>query len=286
MKDPASLLLLVDANSKVNTPANSHHRYQSLSGYNMTDLDSQPDSESRTVLNVNESRWQDFDHLSIVEQSAVGEQQTANLPSAETENGLPIFSDSLHRSATSMEPPSPRTVGSRISDPAAQTYPPSPPSNNSSSGFSSDIWNMSPEERALMTNSANFARGRRRRCAIQHDIPLELELPSSPSPAPSSSPASPHDLESSDDENAGVSENLSIDHDRRATPRVRLQRSFTPSERDDAGVALVPGLLRRLGRPFSGPWRGPSSPLAPVSSVAAPPVGRLSRLRRLFSRRR
>ncbi|KAG9854135.1 hypothetical protein KCU98_g2776, partial [Aureobasidium melanogenum] len=233
-----------------------------------------------------DGRRQVFGRICIAEQGAVAEQQTANLPSTEDEIRVSDSGDRIYHSAVSMEPPSPCTVYSRTRNAAANANPPSPPSNISSGGFSPDVWTMSPEERSLMTNSANFARGRRRRGAIQHDVLLEPELASSYSPAPPSPSAFLHDFDSSDDNNARVSEDPSVDNDNRPTPRGCLQRSLTPSERDDAGVVLVPGLLRRLGRPFSGPWRGPSSPLAPIPSVAAPPVGRLSRLRRLFSRRR
>ncbi|KAG9517595.1 hypothetical protein KCV07_g6114, partial [Aureobasidium melanogenum] len=233
-----------------------------------------------------DDRRQDFDRLCIARQRAVAEAQTTNLPSVEDEIILSGSSDSIRHGAISMEPSSPCTVYSETRNAAANTTSPGPPSNISSGGFSPDLWTMSPEERSLMTNSANFARGRRRRGAIQHDVLLEPELSSSSSPAPPSLPALPHDFDCSDDDNARVPENFSVNNDNKATPRGRLQRSFRPSERDDAGVVLVPGLLRRLGRPFSGPWRGPSSPLAPVSSVTASPSGRMSRLRRLFSRRR
>ncbi|KAG9564659.1 hypothetical protein KCU77_g8798, partial [Aureobasidium melanogenum] len=245
-----------------------------------------PSNIKKHVAAHQDGRRQDFDRLCIAEQRAVAEQISVNLPSAEGEIILSGSCESIRHNAISMEPPSPCTVLSGIRNAAAPKSPPSPPSNISSGGFSPDLWTTSPEERFLMTNSADFARGRRRRGAIQHDVSLELELSSLSSPTLPSLSALPQDLNVSDDDNARVSENLSVDNDNRATPRGRLQRSFTPSERDDAGVVLLPGLLRRLGRPFSGPWRGPSSPLAPVSLVAAPPAGRMARLRRLFSRRR
>ncbi|KAG9554297.1 hypothetical protein KCU71_g15270, partial [Aureobasidium melanogenum] len=247
-----------------------------------------PSNIKKHVAAHQDGRRQDFDRLCIAEQRAVAEQNSVNLPSAKGEIILSGSSDSIRHGAISTEPPSPCTVLSGTRNAAAHKSPLSPPLNISSGGFSPDLWTMSPEERSLMTNSANFARGRRRRRrgAIQHDVSLGLELSSLPSPTLPSLPALSHDLNSSDDDNARVSEDLSADNDNRATPRGRLQRSFTPSERDDAGVVLVPGLLLRLGRPFSGPWRGPSSPLAPALLVAAPPAGRMARLRRLFSRRR
>ncbi|KAG9642973.1 hypothetical protein KCU64_g11943, partial [Aureobasidium melanogenum] len=227
-----------------------------------------PSNIKKHVAAHQDGRRQDFDRLCIAEQRAVAEQNSVNLPSAKGEIILSGSSDSIRHGAISMEPPSPCTVLSGTRNAAAHKSP--------------------LKERSLMTNSANFARGRRRRRrgAIQHDVSLGLELSSLPSPTLPSLPALSHDLNSSDDDNARVSEDLSADNDNRATPRGRLQRSFTPSERDDAGVVLVPGLLLRLGRPFSGPWRGPSSPLAPALLVAAPPAGRMARLRRLFSRRR
>lgn len=253
MKGTISLLLSVDANSRVMAPSGSRHRYPSLPEHIRADLVPQPASERDLAPKF----------------SKVGVSESIN---------------SIRHSATWRNPPSPCTVDSETRNASASTYSAFPPSDISNGGFSPDLWTVSPEERSLMTNSANFARGRRRRGAIQHDIPLELELSPSSSAIPTSPSALPHDSDSSDDGNARHSEDLSVNDDKRATPRGRLQRSFTPSERDDAGVVLVPGLLRRLGRPFSGPWRGPSSPLAPVSMVAAPPVGGLSRLRRLFSR--
>jgi hypothetical protein len=144
-----------------------------------------------------------------------------------------------------------------------------------------------------MTNSAQFARDRRRRRgAVIFDAPLELQYPPLSSPTSHSVPPSPapplvptYSRDSHHDNNIGPASPAVLDVNR-APPRGRLQRSFTPSEREDAGVAIVPGLLRRLARPFSGPWRGPSSPLASVSLIDAPPTGPLKRLRRMFSRRR
>ena len=147
-----------------------------------------------------------------------------------------------------------------------------------------------------MTNSAYFARDRRRRRgAIHLDALLELPSPLPSSPAPYSAPHSPDPslLPSCHrivcvpygEETSGITSPI-IPDTNRAPPRGRLERSFTPSERKDAGIAIVPGLLRRLGRPFSGPWRGPSSPIASISGADAPPAGPLSRLRRVFSRRR
>lgn len=156
-----------------------------------------------------------------------------------------------------------------------------------------------------MTNSAHFARDRRRRRgAIQLEAPLESPLPSpssltsftaprsrvvspgSPPPAsPFAPPYSPVPEPSQDDHNADDAPPTTPDANK-TPPRGRLQRSFAPSERENAGPAILPGLLRRLGRPFSGPWRGPSSPLASVSLADSSSKGSLSHLRRMFSRRR
>ncbi|KAG9946742.1 hypothetical protein KCU85_g6189, partial [Aureobasidium melanogenum] len=240
---------------------------------------------------VDRRRYSSFSELNLLNShlqpdSAVAVQKTVNLPCDQDENIISDSSDSIHRSAISSGHPSPCTPYSEVQNAAAYAYCPDPPLNIGGDRLSPDLWTMSPEERSLMTNSANFARGRRRRGAIQHEASLELDVSSSHSPAPPPPFFLSPDLDSSDDDKVRVSEDLSGYKDNTATPRGRLQRSFTPSEREDAGVVLVPGLLRRLSRPFSGPWRGPSSPLTPVSSVAAPPVGRLARLRRLFSRRR
>ncbi|KAI4729518.1 hypothetical protein E4T49_02581 [Aureobasidium sp. EXF-10728] len=174
---------------------------------------------------------------------------------------------------------------------------PDDPSNTDSDAFSSPFENISPEERALMTNSANFARGRRqRRGAIQPDTPLE-PAPSSPLSSATSAnlspPASPlgssWDQVPRNDGNGGIvpTPTSPAAPDGSTMPsRGRLQRSFTPLERDGAGVVSVPGFLHRLRHSCSGPWRGPSSPLTPSSSVDSPPTARLSRLRRFFSCRR
>ncbi|CAD0114215.1 unnamed protein product [Aureobasidium uvarum] len=206
------------------------------------------------------------------------------LSDSDTDTSLYIGDGSLD-GETLVGAPSPRTSYSRTRTASTRTSTPDGPSDVDSDGFSSNFWNISPEERALMTNSANFARGRRRRRgAIQADAVSEPG-PSSPlSSTPSvklSPPASP--LGSSwaqvphDDSGNGiarVSDPSDAPENSTTSPRGRLQRSFTPSERDNAGVVLVPGLFRRLGRPFS------------VSTIGLPSTGRLSRLRRLFSRRR
>ncbi|KAH0369238.1 hypothetical protein KCU65_g3454, partial [Aureobasidium melanogenum] len=286
MKLTASPILPAEMDNYVAAHEVGRRRCPSFSELNLSDPNLEPETKNGTVTNINETRRSAFDRFCVAEQGAVAEQQTANLLSAEDETRSSCSSDRVHHSAISSDHPSPCTVYTGIENPAAYAYSFDPSSNISSDGFSLNLWNMSPEERSLMTNSANFARGRRRRGAIQHEVSLELDISSSSSSAPPSPPALSPDSDSSDDDNARVSEELSVYNDNTATPRGRLQRSFTPPERGDAGVVLVPGLLRRLGRPFSGPWRGPSSPLTPVSLVAAPPAGRLSRLRRLFSRRR
>ncbi|KAI4717998.1 hypothetical protein E4T48_05764 [Aureobasidium sp. EXF-10727] len=198
---------------------------------------------------------------------------------------------------TLVEVPSPRTPYSGPETTTTRTSIPDEPSNTDSDGFSSTFWNISPEERALMTNSANFARGRRqRRGAIQSDTPLESAPSSSLSSAPSAnlSPlASPlgssWDQDPRNDGNGGITPiftSPAAPDGSTTSPRGRLQRSFTPLEPDSAGAVSVPGFLRRLRHSCSGPWRGPSSPLTPSSSVDSPPTARLSRLRRFFSCRR
>lgn len=286
MKDTAPALLPVDANSRVLASPNGHRRYPSLSERKDADLDLQPETESGTASIGHESRQESFDHPRIFGQSAVGEQQAVSFPPAKDEVRVPIFVDDTHDDATLSDPLSPRTAYPESTNATAH-IPSSPPSHIGRAGFSPDLWTMSPEERSLMTNSANFARDRRRRRgAIYLNASVELELAPSSWPAPPSPPALPQDLDSSDDGTAGISEILSADDNSGAKPRGRLQRPYTSSKRDGAGVVMVPGLLRRLVRPFSGPWRGPPSPLTPVSLVAAPPVGRLSRLGRLFSHHR
>lgn len=286
MKTAASPLLHAEINNYVAAHDVGCRQNPSFSELDLSDPDLQSESKNGTATNINETRRSAFDRFCITEQIAVAEQQTANLLPTEDEIRNSCSSDRVYHSAISSDHPSPCTVCSGFENAAAYTHSSDPSSNISSDGFSPNLWNMSPEERSLMTNSANFARGRRRRGAIQYDVSLELNVSSLSSAAQPSPPVLSPGLDSSDGDSVRVSEDLSVCNDNIATPRGRLQRSFTPSERDDAGVILVPGLLRRLGRPFSGPWRGPLSPLTPVSLVAAPPVGRLSCLRRFFSRRR
>lgn len=258
MKDKLSLLSTAHPDRHNNAPPNSHRRSLSLSNSSTTDLKIQP-----------------------------------GLGGGSFSGYSSVYSD------TPVQSVSPRTMyaGPRTT-PARNTSSVSPSVVGDSANQFSPDWVISPEERALMTNSAQFARDRRRRRgAIQLEAPLESPLPSPTSitscPAPPS-PASPLEPPYSPTlvpdvyHNGGNSDTASstIPDANKASPRGRLQRSFTPSERENAGSAILPGLLRRLGRPFSGPWRGPSSPLASIPATDAPPSGSLSRLRRLFSRRR
>jgi hypothetical protein len=225
------------------------------------------------------------------------QQQTPILASVRDEARDSFSSENSSDSAASAQTLSPRTIQPRprIASTRATDSGSSTVVGDGANQFSPDLWAISSEERALMTNSAHFARDRRRRRgAIHLDAPLELPSPLPSLPAPSSAPHSPgpsllpyHRIVCVPygEETSGITSPI-ISNTNRAPPRGRLERSFTPSERKDAGIAIVPGLLRRLGRPFSGPWRGPSSPLASVSATDAPPAGPLSRLRRVFSRRR
>lgn len=211
------------------------------------------------------------------------------------EIGGELFSsNNSDHSSTSVQSMSPRTTYAAPGTISARTTSSVPPSvvGDSANQFSPDQWVISPEERALMTNSAHFARDRRRRRgAIQLEAPVEspLSSPSSPPSCPRSrSPVPPFAPHYSpvpdgchDDVCSDVAPSTTPDTDK-APPRGRLQRSCTPSERTDAGPAILPGLLRRLGRPFSGPWREPSSPLASLPTTDGPPPSSLSRLRRLI----
>lgn len=225
------------------------------------------------------------------------QQQTLILASARDEPKVSFSSETSSHSATSFQSLSPRSVypGPRTASIRVPASGPFSVVGDGADHFSPDLWVILPEKRALMTNSAHFARDRRRRRdAVHLDAPLELPSSLPSSLAPCSAPHSPDPSLLPDhrivcvpygEEISGIT-SLIIPDTNRAPPRGRLERSFTPSERKGAGIAIVPGLLRRLGRPFSGPWRGPSSPLAPVSGADAPPAGPLSRLRRVFSCRR
>jgi len=257
MKGDPSLLSTAYPNRDNIAPSDSHGRSLSLSNSSMTDLNPQHE---------------------------IG--------------GESFSSYSRDHSSTSVQSMSPRTMYAAPRTTSARNTASEPPSvaGDGANQFSPDLWDISPEERALMTNSAHFARDRRRRGgAIQLAASLESPLasPSSPTsfPAPCSpvSPVAPHHSPVPDgfrnDGYSDVAPSTTPDTDK-APPRGRLQRSFTPSERGHAGLAILPGLLRRLGRPFSGPWRGPSLPLASIPANNAPSKGSLSRLRRVFSRRR
>jgi hypothetical protein len=285
MKDKSSLLLDAYSDCRNVVAPPGRRRSLSLSNLNMTDLNLQAENENLDVS-------QAFDQHRIATDI---DQQTLILALTRRETRGSFSSNSS--SEFSVQFLSPRTIHPRPRT-ASVRAPVSGPSSVVGGGadhFSPDLWVISPEERALMTNSAHFARDRRpRHGAIHLDAPLELPSPSSSSLAPCSAPHSPdpsllpyhrivcvpYGVETLD-----ITSPIVPDINR-APHRGRLERSFTPSERKDAGVAIVPGLLRRLGRPFSGPWRGASSPLASVSGADAPPAGPLSRLRRVFSRRR
>ncbi|KAK6003729.1 hypothetical protein QM012_009500 [Aureobasidium pullulans] len=136
MKNTTAPLLPAKINNRVPTHQVSCRRYLSLSVQNLTGP-------------------------TPAEPSAVAEQQTTNLFSAENGIRAAGSSDRTH-SAISMEHPSPCTLYSGTRSVAVHTFPHDHPSN-SSGEFSPDLWTMSPEEHSLMTNSASFARGRRRR---------------------------------------------------------------------------------------------------------------------------
>ncbi|KAH0287407.1 hypothetical protein KCU62_g6065, partial [Aureobasidium sp. EXF-3399] len=221
-----------------------------------------------------------------------------NLKSQHEIEGGSFSSNNSDHSSTSVQSMSPRTTYAGCSTASARNTSSVPPSvvGDGANQFSPDQWVISPEERALMTNSAHFARDRRRRrTAIQLEAPLKspLHLSSSPPSFPRIrspvSPVAPHHSPVPDgfrnDGCSDVAPSTTPDTDS-VPPRGRLQRSFTPSERKDAGPAILPGLLRRLGRPFSGPWRGPSSLLTSIPATDTQAAGSLSRLRRMFSRRR
>jgi len=215
------------------------------------------------------------------------------------EIGGELFSsNNSDHTSTSVQSLSPRTMYAAPRTTSARTTSSVPSSvvDDSANQFSPDQWVISPEERALMTNSAHFARDRRRRRgAVQFEAPVESPIPSPSSPTSYPAPCSPasalgpsYSTVPDVSYNHGYSDAASsaLSEADRAPPRGRLQRSFTPSEREHAGPTILPGLLRRLGRPFSGPWRGPSSPLASIPATNPPPKGSFSRLRRVFSRRR
>jgi hypothetical protein len=278
IKDMSSRLPMADVTCRNVAPLNGHHRSLSLSNLDMAGLD------VTLTPDVNR-RW-------VAEDT---EQQTPTHAYIQDKVRNSSSSDCSSDGATSVQPVSPRTMYAdpRTVTTSSKPHDPSPVGVVDADGFSPDLWVISPEERALMTNSAQFARDRRRRRgAVIFDAPLELHCPPPSSPTSHSVPPSPApplvpacSRDSRRDDNIGPA-SPTVPDVNRAPPRGRLQRSFTPSEREDAGVAIVPGLLRRLARPFSGPWRGPSSPLAHVSLVDAPPAGPLKRLSRIFSRRR
>jgi hypothetical protein len=241
------------------------------------------------VNEVSDQRW-------IAEDT---EQQTPTHAHIRDEVRNSFSSNNSSDSAKSSQPLSPRTAYADPGTSSTRNTASVPPSmvDDGANQFSADMWNISLEERALMTNSAHFARDRRRRRgAIHLEVPLELPTPSlssptltTPSPAPLLLPPYCETSRlSPDDANPEIASPATpaTPIANKPPPRARLQRSFTPSERENAGVAIAPGLLRRLARPFSGPWRGPSSPLASVPMADAPPVGPLSRLRRWVLRRR
>ncbi|CAD0085104.1 unnamed protein product [Aureobasidium vineae] len=155
-----------------------------------------------------------------------------SLSDSDEYRSLNLDDDSLE-GETLVEVPSPRTpyFGPRTTTTRGFTSDGLP--NIDSDGFSSTFWNIPPEERALMTNSANFARDRRQcRGAIQSDTPLEPD-PSSPlSSTPSSNlspPASPlgsswseDPRDDSDDGMAPVSASPAAPDDSLTPPRGRL----------------------------------------------------------------
>ncbi|KAI4843351.1 hypothetical protein E4T44_06784 [Aureobasidium sp. EXF-8845] len=280
---------MADTNFRSVTPLNDHRRSLSLSNLDMAGLDVQAEAGTGVTLTP------DFNQAScqrwVTEDTGQQTHTHAYIQDKARDSGS---SDSSSDSATSIQPVSTRTMyaGPRTVTTSYKPHDPSSVVDVDADGFSPDLLVISPEERALMTSSAQFARNRRRRRgAVNFDAPLELHSPPLSSPTSYSVPLlrprpilPAYPRESHHDDNISPTSAAVLDVNR-APPRGRLQRSFTPSEREDAGVVIVRGLLRRLARPFSGPWRGPSSPLAPVSLADAPPAGPLKRLRRMFSRR-
>jgi hypothetical protein len=279
---------MADTNYHNVAPLNGYRRSLSLSNLNMAGLNFQTEAEVGVVPDADRA----FDQRWIAEDTE--QQQTHTHACFQDKVRGSGSSDSSSDSATSVQPVSPRTMYAdpRTATTSSKPHDPSSVVDTDADWFSPDLWVISPEERALMTNSAQFARdGRRRRGAIIFDAPLELHYP--PLSSPYSVPPSPprpippaYSRDSRHDDDDIVPASAVVPDVNRAPPRGRLQRSFTSSEREDAGVVIIPGFLRRLAGPFSGLWQGPSSPLAPVSLVDTPPAGPLKRLRRVFSRRR
>ncbi|KAI5202788.1 hypothetical protein E4T39_04441 [Aureobasidium subglaciale] len=293
MRNTSSLLLSADKNCRNVAPPDGHHRYSSPSDLNLADPNLQPEVEGGIPATTIQGPPQPLGQTWAPEQGmglTLAEQRAATPSPTEDEVRVSVFSDSSSDGVASTEPLSPRST--HVSPGATAPRAPSPASplavDSNEHQPASPGWadGVSPEERVLIINSANAARDRRRRRgAVQLDgSPLEPGFSSQPSPTSAPSPSLPRGRQHGSED--GNSPPTSTSDTRRAAPRARLQRSFIPSEREHAGVALVPGLLRRLGRPFSGPWQGPSSPLTSVSLAAVPPSGRLSRLRDLFQRRR
>ncbi|KAI5205875.1 hypothetical protein AUEXF2481DRAFT_585628 [Aureobasidium subglaciale EXF-2481] len=293
MRDTSSLLLPADKNCRNVAPPDGHHRYSSSANLDLANPNLQPEVEGGIPATATQGAPQPLGQTWAPEQGTgptLAEQRAATPSPTEDEVRVSFFSDSSSDGVAPTEPlsphslhVSPRATAPRASSPASPLAADSDEHQSPSPGWADGV---SPEERILMTNSANFARDRRRRRgAVQFEVsPLEPTFPSQPSPISAPSPPPPQDRHHGSEGSSSPATARSAT--RRATPRGRLQRSFVPSERECAGVLLTPGLLRRLGRPFSGPWQGPSSPLISVSLAATPPDSRLSRLRDLFQRRR
>ncbi|THY35046.1 hypothetical protein D6D01_01661 [Aureobasidium pullulans] len=282
MRDMPSLLPLAGTDCHNVAPQDGYHRYSSLPDLNMADPNLQPEGEGGVTPTTNQVPAPQGVGLTLDEQAAT--------PSIADEAMSSVLSDSSSDATAFQERPTSRTFQASPGSTSAPTSSPAPSaaSDGDEHRLSPEIWaeSVAFEERVLMTNSANVARDRRRRRgAIQLDVtplgPVFSLLPSLVSP---SHPLSR--LEGSDDDLPPPVSSSAADGAMPSTPRARLQRSFMPSEREGAGAILVPGLLRRLGRPFSGSWQGLSSPLGSVSSTDLPRVSCWSRLRRLFSRRR
>ncbi|KAI5268663.1 hypothetical protein E4T47_07682 [Aureobasidium subglaciale] len=285
MRDTSSLLSPADKNCRNVAPPDGHHRDSSSSDLNLADPNLQPEVEGGIPATATQGPPEPLG------QTWAPEQGTGPTPSfTEDQVRVSIFSDSSSDGVASTEPLSPRSPHVNPRGIAPRASPPASPlpedSNERQPPSPGWVDGVLSEERVLMTNSANVARDRRRRRgAVQFEgSPLEPGFPSQPSPTSAPSPSPPQGRHHGSE--GGSSPPTARSATRRATPRGRLQRSFVPSERERAGVVLVPGLLRRLGRPFSGPWQGPSSSLVSVLLTTAPPDSHLSRLRDLFQRHR
>jgi hypothetical protein len=345
-------------------PRNGHHRPRSMSELNMADVLLRPGPDDGMLpavtpqlppqpfvfvatnwwfeggvgLTLNQQQQQQHQ-----QQQQQQQQQDANTPPSDWEPPPSRFSDS---SSSGVEPPSPETpsphgnpvqvTGHSPSDSPTPSPAPSATENDNDEHTSNnnnevtEQWDedLTPEERTILLNSAEYARNRRRPGQRRNAVQLEvspIQRPRIPTPPPLDlSPATPltplrdgsesnrrghnynnyrpngneiNDMNSNnrhDDNNNNSNHNNEVHHHQSTsrtpfpsptTPRARPTCSFPPSERETAGEILAPGLLRRLGRPFSGPWVGSSSGLPPLP-LSPSSVGCFSGLKRFCSFRR